>query len=131
LQDEIIKTIREIREKSGWMLVLKVEGRLNGNLYELNQKLIKELAEEMGFLHCKLDISQLKAKDYYFKQDTKNKSVKEIEMEFFRERLGLKEKEVVEIMEVVNLLGRKFSSEVEKRLAIKKAKEIISRLVEG
>ena len=129
IQEDLIKIIKEIETKNSPLLYIKVFGNISGSKLEINKYLLEEIAKSRGFLSLRLNLDYLESKEDIKVRNIKEKSVLEIEREFLEE-WGFSKREVEGIIEIIDLIGKEYSNDIERRAAIHKTIKIIKDIFE-
>ncbi|MEM0143441.1 MAG: exonuclease SbcCD subunit D [Candidatus Parvarchaeum sp.] len=104
LENEIIKNLNK---NDGDILVIKLEGELDGKASEINIIKIKRIGYEFGYSYISVNKSKLKDKDTDIQEDEiKTKELPTIEYEFLKKK-GYNEKEIKIARYLIDSLGEK------------------------
>ncbi len=104
--EAMTKIIAEIpRVESGSILLLKLKGNLSIGLRgEINRQRIEAIAKERGFLHCKIFLGDVTDQNGIEYQDTKDKTLEEIESEYLKKK-GYEDHVVALAKNFIKLIG--------------------------
>jgi DNA repair exonuclease SbcCD nuclease subunit len=112
IENEIIN---KLSKNDGDILVLKLDGKLDGKTSEINLVKIKKIGYELGYSYISINKSKLSDKDTDIKEDDiKTKELSTIEYEFLKKK-GYNEKEIKIARYLIDSLGEK-PDEIKKEL---------------
>jgi DNA repair exonuclease SbcCD nuclease subunit len=99
--------VNKLSKNTGDMLVLKLDGKLNGKASEINLVKIKKVGYELGYSYISINKSKLSDRDTDIKEDEiKTKELSTIEYEFLKKK-GYNEKEIKIARYLIDSLGEK------------------------
>lgn len=108
--------LNHLYKNNGDILVIKMEGEINGRISELNTLKIKKTAYDMGYSYVSINKSRLSDKETAPElDDIKNKELSSIEYEFLKKK-GYNEKEIKiarYLMDSTEKDGDKIKKEIE------------------
>ncbi len=112
IENEIIN---KLSKNDGDILVLKLDGKLDGKTSEINLVKIKKIGYELGYSYISINKSKLSDKDTDIQEDDiKTKELSTIEYEFLKKK-GYNEKEIKIARYLIDSLGEK-PDEIKKEL---------------
>lgn len=112
IENEIIN---KLSKNDGDILVLKLDGKIDGKTSEINLVKIKKIGYELGYSYISINKSKLSDKDTDIQEDDiKTKELSTIEYEFLKKK-GYNEKEIKIARYLIDSLGEK-PDEIKKEL---------------
>ncbi len=102
------KAINEITKSNKGLIIIRFKGKLiKGKRSDIDVKIIKKEAENNGWLHCSIKLSDLNNPGEEI--TTNNKSVNEIERDYLKS-LGYNNNEIKIAQEIIRILGNNYST---------------------
>ncbi|MCL4391664.1 MAG: exonuclease SbcCD subunit D [Candidatus Parvarchaeota archaeon] len=111
------ETMKELKKNEGRILVIKMEGKLNGKISDINITKIKNTGYELGYSYISINRSKLSDKNTEAQfEDLKSEELSSIEYEFLKNK-GYSENEIKIARYLIDSTGEtvdKIEEEVEK-----------------